>query len=922
LVGLCLGIANVQAETWVEDSYADFADGRLDASGQNIYVSRDGKVRTIHRFDLNADGHLDLIFNSTHDEYSYIPAAMCTVTRDRQVTQSPLAVEGSNGVALGDLNRDGWADLVFCPNPSGIQNQRRFVTVIHGGPDGWPARRSQGILPVHGAQAVALADLNCDEWPDIVILNSSAWLYGQPAGCIIRIFWGGPHGCLLSRRQDIGVPGALALAAADLDGDGGADVAVLTSDKKVCVLWSTKSDETPTKIDRTTLDLPAEGAQCLTAGDVDGDRKPDLVAGTNKGRTHIVPGQEGRGWGDVVAVKSFNATHVAVGDLDGDARPDLVLSNFSLALAAGGEVTGAGKDVADAVRILWGDASGFSAARSTKLTVGFPSAAAIGDLDGDGHADLAVAVFQAAETFAAESAIFFGQGNRRFARGKRGVRTEGAKGVAITPAKGKLPARAVFCNSRGGRLHEAVPLFVYWGGPNGFDPKRRWDIPFAGGYESSAADLNADGFVDLVAMNSGHGGRSAAGAAGHQGANIFWGGPEGFDLDKRRTVLPHFGLWASNVADLNRDGWLDLVLGAFGPDTPGQPVRTIIYYGSSHGFDSSRQALLTSKGRSGGCAIADFNKDDWLDVAVTSFEADRVRIFWGSAKGFDEARQARLDVPNPIALETADLNADGHLDLITSGYYDRLAHHHDTGTIIFWGTRAGFRHWDAQGLPGFTATGHAVADFDGDGHLDLFTPHYHGDVTRESMPCYLYWGGPDGFGTRRRTILICDSADDALAGDFDRDGKLDLAVVCHTVDGNHNTVSRVFYNDGRRFTDPRVVTLPTHGAHWMWIQDMGHIYDRTWRQRYESSVFRWERPVGSLKLTHRADVPTGTRLTFEVRAAAEPTGLARQAWRAVGSGRSPLKPSDRCLQYRAVFASDNGDRYPVLDRVRIELMPD
>ena len=90
-IGLCFGIADVQAETWVEDSYADFADGRLDASGQNVYVSRDGKVRTIHRFDLNDDGHLDLIFNSTHDEYSYIPAAMCTVTRNRQVSQSPLA---------------------------------------------------------------------------------------------------------------------------------------------------------------------------------------------------------------------------------------------------------------------------------------------------------------------------------------------------------------------------------------------------------------------------------------------------------------------------------------------------------------------------------------------------------------------------------------------------------------------------------------------------------------------------------------------------------------------------------------------------------------------------------------------------------------------------------------------------------------
>ena len=42
---------------------ADFSRSTLDAAGQNLYVNRDGKVRTINRFDLNDDGHLDLIFN-------------------------------------------------------------------------------------------------------------------------------------------------------------------------------------------------------------------------------------------------------------------------------------------------------------------------------------------------------------------------------------------------------------------------------------------------------------------------------------------------------------------------------------------------------------------------------------------------------------------------------------------------------------------------------------------------------------------------------------------------------------------------------------------------------------------------------------------------------------------------------------------
>ena len=41
---------------WVEDSFEDFADGKLDAAGQNLYVSREGALRTIHRFDLTGTG--------------------------------------------------------------------------------------------------------------------------------------------------------------------------------------------------------------------------------------------------------------------------------------------------------------------------------------------------------------------------------------------------------------------------------------------------------------------------------------------------------------------------------------------------------------------------------------------------------------------------------------------------------------------------------------------------------------------------------------------------------------------------------------------------------------------------------------------------------------------------------------------------
>ncbi|GAG25374.1 unnamed protein product, partial [marine sediment metagenome] len=131
-------------ESWIEDSFEDFADGMLDASGQNIYVSRDGTIRTIHRFDLNDDGYIDLLFNSTHNDYAFVPSTIVSSAENRRIQSGELAVEGSLAAEIADLNRDGFPDIVFCPAPSGIQRSRRFVTIIWGGEDGWPSRRSNG----------------------------------------------------------------------------------------------------------------------------------------------------------------------------------------------------------------------------------------------------------------------------------------------------------------------------------------------------------------------------------------------------------------------------------------------------------------------------------------------------------------------------------------------------------------------------------------------------------------------------------------------------------------------------------------------------------------------------------------------------------------------------------------------------------
>ncbi len=908
---------------FIDDSFDDFAQGTFDDGGHNIYAAHDGTLRTINRFDLNDDGHLDVIFNCTHNTYQMLPATSGSMGRDRLAKSMDIAVEGSQYVTHGDLNRDGFTDLVFCPNGIGVHHDRRFVSIAWGGPDGWSPQRINSPLPMNGATSVAIVDLNGDRWLDIAVLGGARWMPAQPDGRIIRVYWGSSTGYSVVDKHDLGVPSAQAIAEGDFDRDGHRDLAVLGSDKRVTLYWSAPVNDGPWSPTRTEIALPFADGSCVSAGDINADGCADLVIGRASAALGLLMANASRTWKDPAQIPAFSATHVSLADIDRDQHTDLVLTQFDQTRAAGGEQAGAGGKAKDVVRILWGAEQGYSPDRVTNLDVPLAVATAIEDMDGDGVIDLVVAIHQGAKTFNGESFVWFGEGQRQFKKSAIGFRTSGTLHVAVVPAEKEIPARAVFCNSIGGALDEDVPLHVYWGGKAGFDPDRIWKLPFHSGYEASASDLNTDGFADLIVLNSGHAGEHAH-ADPTLGANILWGGPDGLERSTNRSVLHEHFLGTSSVADLNKDGWLDLVLEPFGPEHAGEKEKLFIYYGGADGFTSTkagRRVALEMDGYAQEHMVADFNRDQWIDIAVTTRSLDCVRILWGGPQGYNTQREQRLKISGPVGVDAADFNGDGWLDLLAGSYSDPLSGYRDMGLVIFWGGSDGYRHSEAQWLPGFSPLGRTVADFDGDGHLDLVSPQHSGELTREDLACHIYWGSRTGFTTRGRTTFFCDSVNDTMAGDFNGDGRIDLAVNAHTRHGDHRTQSRIFYNDGRRFENPTIQKLPTNGPHLIWAEDVGQIYHRRYRQAFESRVLSWKSPATSGKLADKASRPDGTRVVFFVRSAPENESLSKRPWSEVTGGSFAIQPVDRQMQYRVELHSDNGDRYPILDSVDISLQP-
>src|SRR5262249_39685510 len=106
----------------------------------------------------------------------------------------------------------------------------------------------------------------------------------------------------------------------------------------------------------------------------------------------------------------INPSSLAIGDLNGDGRLDLVTANI------GGDPLGT-PTPAGTVSVLLGTGGGpFSAAPPSPTGSALPSSVAIGDLNGDGRLDLAVANYGSPSSSAPAGtvSVFLGTGNGTF----------------------------------------------------------------------------------------------------------------------------------------------------------------------------------------------------------------------------------------------------------------------------------------------------------------------------------------------------------------------------------------------------------------------------------------------------------------------------------------------------------------------------
>ncbi|WP_340105929.1 FG-GAP-like repeat-containing protein [Rhodohalobacter sp. 8-1] len=130
-----------------------------------------------------------------------------------------------------------------------------------------------------------------------------------------------------------------------------------------------------------------------------------------------------------------------------------------------------------------------------------------------------------------------------------------------------------------------------------------------------------------------------------------------------------------------------------------------------------------------GVAAGDVNGDGWTDLYFTQIDGpNKLYINQGNFRFNDISQVADVELNDYKSAGTvlADVNGDGHLDLLVTTY--------DNGTILLLNNgEAEFTHAKQSGLDSSTVGGTtmALADIDGDGDLDLYVTHYINERVRD-----------------------------------------------------------------------------------------------------------------------------------------------------------------------------------------------
>jgi hypothetical protein len=667
---------------------------------------------------------------------------------------------GPLSVALGDFNHDGNLDVaVLIGIDRGVGTG---ALAIYMG-NGTGSLTGPTVYAVGNARSsydnIVAADLTGNGVLDLVTAND----YDGT----ISVFFGNGDGTFQSQVvYNIGTTSDW-VTIADVNHDGKPDLLVACysscpsgSDGGFNVLLNNGNGTFATPVFYGGL---SKGVNGIAIADVNGDGKLDVATasdGTWSGASIFL----GNGDGTFQAPVSYYAPYAsAIGIASLNGKPDLVVTDWQ----------------DSSISVLLGNGEGTFQPGVAYATDWQPQGLALADFNGDGKLDFAVGN-ERSEFLT----VALGNGDGTFRAGRNNGLTQASQVFNIATADFNGDGNLDIVQAGGVSANNATTVML--GSSHGV-----LGAPIAGPALCSnplwvdAGDVNGDGKPDIVATPECNGEVDVLLGKG----NGTFNSPVSYSTGDSNSYMN-----IVKLADLRGAGLLDMVIS----NSDGN-LSVLLNKGNGTFGTASVIEGVTGTGPEY-ILTGDFNGDGKLDLALPDYTNNAVEILLGNGDGTFQAPISVIGggaISGPGGLAVADFNHDGKLDLaVTSNNY----YGGGGGVAILLGNGDGTFTFSAiygwllgslgQGAPGTQPSDITSADVNGDGNPDLLvslqqthiwtTCNCGQDAGNDGMVVLLGKGDGTFVDDSAGPFVVGNESLRVVAGDFNNDGAIDAAVLSNT----------------------------------------------------------------------------------------------------------------------------------------------
>jgi hypothetical protein len=585
------------------------------------------------------------------------------------------------GVAVGDFNGDGNLDLAVTNATDGT------VGVLLGKGNGSFAAQvayTTGFNPWSIAVGCVHAKLSGCTVMDLVVANKNN-------NDVISVLLGNGDGTFKSQLQSVTGNTPVSVVLEDFNGDGYLDVAVADqAGNAVSVMLGTGTGSFPTHVEYPTAAFPTG----VAVGDFNHDGNMDLAISAGNGNTVSVLWGQGDGTfvGQVNAGTGDIPYSVVAADFNNDGTTDLLAAN------SGG----------NSISVILSNGNKTFQTRTDFPAGTTPRAVATGDFNADGVPDLVVTNSNCANfpnCGPSTISILLGNGDGSF-QGPTGYST-GTDTYPYFVAVGDFNGDKIADIAVANYATNTVSVFL----GNGDGTFQAHIDTSTGGEEPTSiaiGDFNGDGHLDVAVTNFHTNNVSVLLGNGDGTFTPAAGSPYAAGNGPISVATGKFGGGQIDLVVVNEtDNTAGVIIGngdgTFKPQTPSTTYST--------GSGGNPLSVVTGAFGNGGS----------LDLAVADFLTQEVSVLLGNGDGtFQAVKYYATGNANPSSIVFADFNGDGIVDLaLTSTPLGSAPG--NLVSLLFGKVDGSFQPATTSTLfgTGSEAYSAVVGDFNGDGAEDL-----------------------------------------------------------------------------------------------------------------------------------------------------------------------------------------------------------